>query len=243
MKRRNWFWGIFLILAAVLIVAGQFGSFGEIGFWSILATIALVALIIRNLARLSFPGILIPASLLYMIYQEPLHLMYISPWLLILAAILASTGLSMLFRKRPKPVQYYNSYTHIEEGSNVNPPEAQVYESGNDNNPYAKVSFGAVTKYLHADNLQGGQFYTSFGSMEVYFDGVQVNPQGAALFLDCSFGAIKLYVPKHWRVLDEMNATLGGVDNDTFLATTSPDSPEVHLTGNVLLGAIEVQYI
>lgn len=236
-QSRNWFWGVFLLLAAVLIIASQMGSFVVVGFWSVLATIALVALMIKSLVRMNWTGILVPAALIYMIYQKPLDLMYISPWLLLLAAVLASAGLSMLFRPRPKVPPSYR----VEEYSDANPPQTQILDNGDDNHPYAKVSFGANSRYLHSTSLESGQFYVSFGSMEVYLDGAQLAPQGATLFLDVSLGALTMYVPRYWQVAEKMSATMGNVN----IGSTSPQTgvPQLLLTGNVMMGSVDVQYV
>lgn len=236
MKNKNWFWGLFFLLSAVFVIASQTGSFGQIGFLSILATVLLAAIIIRSLADLNFYGVFIPLGLLYLIYWQPLALIYISPWLLLLAAVLAGIGFSFFFHKHPHKAVCSCSHDEIEHFN-------QTSENIDDNNPYAKVTFGSSSKYLHADCLKSGQFIASFGALEVFFDQAQLSPEGAEIFLDCSFGSIKLYVPKHWRVLDNLHASLGGVDNDTRLSQPNENSPRLTLTGSVQLGGIEIQYI
>jgi hypothetical protein len=79
--------------------------------------------------------------------------------------------------------------------------------------------------------------------LEVYFDQATLDPNGAEIYLDCSFGAIKLYIPKHWQVIDSIHASLGGVENNTRLAKPAENAPKLTLTGNVSLGGIEIQYI
>lgn len=234
MKNRNWFWGYFFLLSAVFVIASQIGSFGQIGFISILATVLLTALIIHSAADRNYFGIFVPLAFLYMIYRQPLHLIEISLWLLILAAVFASMGFSFLFRSHPKSKMYWHDdFEHAH----------QTVENIDDNNPYAKVSFGASSKYLHGDCLKSGQFFVSFGALELFFDQAQLSPDGAELFLDCSFGAIKLFVPRHWRVIDSLHASLGGVDNDIRLSQPAENAPQLTLTGNVQLGGVEIHYI
>jgi tellurite resistance protein TehA-like permease len=60
MKKRNIFWGIFFVVATVLLIASQLGSFMEIGFWSLLGTILLIAIIIQSCIYRVFFGILMP---------------------------------------------------------------------------------------------------------------------------------------------------------------------------------------
>lgn len=235
MKHRNWFWGILFLLAAVFLIASQTTSFREIGALSILATVLLALVIIHSIVYRNFFGIFIPIALLYMVYTQPLQLIIISPWLLISAAILASTGFSIIFRCRPQKSMHdcHHGMEHVN----------HTAENMDDNHPYAKVSFGASSKYLHADCLKEGEFYVSFGALELYLDQARLSPDGAKLFLDCSFGAIKLYVPRSWQVQDNLHATLGGVDNDLRAARPDADSPVLTLNGNIQFSGVEIRYI
>ncbi|MDF2632563.1 MAG: hypothetical protein K0Q85_1159 [Caproiciproducens sp.] len=234
MKNRNWFWGFFFLLSAIFVIASQTGSFGQIGLMSLLATVLLAALAIHSAVNRNFFGIFLPLAFLYMIYWQPLKLIEISFWLLILAAVLTSIGFSILFRSHPpKMMDWHGGMQH----SN------QTSENIDDNNPYTKVSFGSSSKYLHSDSLKSGQFIASFGALEVFFDQAQLSPEGAEIFIDCSFSGVELYVPKHWQVLDNMHASLGAVNNDVRLAHPQENAPKLIITGNVQFGAVDIKYI
>ncbi len=242
------FWGVFFVLAAALVIASQFGVFGVLGFWSILAMVLLVAVFIASLVKLNFFGVLLSAALLYMIVQTPLGLYDISPWMLLGAVVLGSIGLSLLFHKRKphsapgKGGAQVTSGEHMESYGGYH-PEMQREENSDDNHPYARVRFGATSRYLHADALENGQFYAAFGSLEVFFDQATLAPGGAEIYLDCSFGAIKLYVPKGWRVEDRVDTLLGGVSNDMRFARPDETAPALVLTGRVQFGGIEIGYV
>ncbi len=238
MKNRNWFWGVFFILAAIFVVASQTTAFGQFGFWSILATVLLIALMVKSIMSHSFFGIFLPLALLYMIYQNPLNFVEISFWLLILSAILLSIGCNMIFRFNSKKVYCMHAKQHGKH-EHFN----QTIENIDDNNPLVKVSFGSSSKYLHADCLTSGQFTVSFGELAIYFDQVQLNPDGAEIFIDCSLGALNLYVPKHWRVIENLHTGLAGVTNDTRFTQPAEDAPRLTITGNVQLGALEIHYV
>lgn len=233
MKHNTWFWGVFFVLAAVFVVVSQFISLAEIGFWSILGAVLLAAVFLQSLIHLNYFGVFLPLALAYWIFQGPLNLIEISPWLLILAAILLSIGFHIIFRKRAK-----HKYV-----SHHGQSEHYTVESIDDNNFFFKVSFGAASKYLHAESLKTGQFYCSFGALEVYFDQVALHPEGAEVFIDCSLGEIKLFVPRSWRVIDKLHSGLGSVKNESRHAAADVTAPVLTLTGNVSLGAVEIQYI
>lgn len=233
MKHNNWFWGVFFVLAAVFVIASQVTSFTQIGVWSIVGTVLLAAIFIQSLIHLNYFGVFTSIALAYWIFQLPLHLYIISPWLLILAAVLLSIGFYSIFHKRSK-------YQHV---TCHGKDEYHTVEEIDDNNPYVKVSLGASSKYLHADSLKGGQFYCNLGSLEVYFDQVQLDPNGAEIYINCSLGSINLYFPKTWRIIDKLNSSLGGVKNETRFNNPHENAPQVTVTGNVSLGAVEVHYV
>ena len=235
MKRKynNWFWGVFFVLAAVFVVASQIVNFTQIGFWSILATVGLAAVFIQSLVHLNYFGVFLSLALAYMIYQNPLGLYFISPWLLLLAAVLLSIGFHTIFHHRPKRVHSC--------GGDCD--RNRTFEDIDDNNPYVKVSFGSSSKYLHGDSLKTGQFYCNFGSLEVYFDQVTLDPDGAEIFLDCHCGAITLFLPRTWRIVDRLNSSLGSVKDEQRRSAPAEDAPFLTLTGNISLGAIEIKYV
>lgn len=229
MKARNIFWGLAFLAAAVLIIGNQLGLgvIGEIKSFTLLATLLLAAVIVSSIAHRNIFGFLIPLAFLYNLYQRPLQLPAMNLWQLLLAAVLMGIGFSILFRNRP-PKKWFTAA----EG-----PDG-------DNNPVAKVSFGASAKYLHGDCIRKGQFSVSFGAMEIYFDQAQLSPEGADIYLQCSFGSIELYVPKEWQVIDNIRTTLGNVEiNQKKFPLPDPDAPRLTLHGNVELGSIEINHI
>lgn len=237
MKHRNWFWGLLLLFIAVFLIAMQFDAFGEIGTVTILATALLCAIIIHSLFNLNYFGIFAPLAFLYMIYWEPLDLVRISPWLLILVAILLSISFSIIFPHRRKHNHHILCHTNFKQDS------IGSSENLDGNNPCVKSSFSSNSKYLHSDSLKNGEFAASFGELSVYFDQATLSPEGAEVFLDCSFGSLVLYIPKTWKVIDKLQATLGNIENKNRFAATAENAPTLTLKGGVRFGEIEINYI
>ena len=232
MKLKNLFWGAFFILAAIFVIATQTGSFLQIGILSVAATVLLAFILIYSAIHLQFIGIFVPIAVLYIIYTKPLGLYIMSPWVLILSAVLVSIAFYVIFYKSTSWARRHGSDYHN-----------NVVENNDDNNPHVKVSFGGTSSYLHGNCLKTGHFQVSFGSLEVYFDEAELSPDGADIYLDCSFGAIALFIPRHWRVQDNISATAGGVENNKRLNRPEEGSPLLSLTGRVSLGGVEIKYI
>ncbi|MEA5003777.1 MAG: hypothetical protein VB081_09785, partial [Christensenella sp.] len=242
---RNWFWGIFFILATVVLIASQLVPFGNMGFWPLLGAILLIAVIVQCIMHRGAWGIFVPLALLYMIFQGPLALPYLEPWILIVAGILLTIGFGILFYKRPRYDDHFShshcSHGHHSHGSHHR--EGTISEDmQNENRPSINVSFSGTTRYLQADALEYAHLSCSFGSLEVYFDKVTVSPNGAEIYVDCKFGSIELYVPRNWKILNSTHTGMGGLN---FTGTPHHDeaSPNVTLSGNVSMAGIEIHYI
>ncbi|MFL0245640.1 LiaF transmembrane domain-containing protein [Candidatus Clostridium stratigraminis] len=234
MKNRNWFWGVFFLLSAIFVILSQVWFFLGISVTSILASVFLAALAISSLLRLEYFGTFIPLSILYIIYSKPLKLFYISPWLLISSALLISISFSLLFPKRKKKkLHFYYSSEKINHAS----------ENIDNNNPYVKVSLNSASKYVHSDDLHGGQFISNLGVLDVYFDQVKISSEGAKIFIDCNLGSINLYIPKDWRLNEELHSYLGEVKYHNNPTNLPGNAPKVTLTGKVVLGDVKIFYI
>ena len=241
MKTRysNLIWGTFLLLAAVFILLNQFNDFADIGIGSIIVAALSLIFLVQCIVDGRFALIPVSLAVLYITFQTSLELPYMQPWTLILVSVLAALGLSILF-----PRKYWYGKTESKHFSQKgDQPQMRAEYGGNDNNPSVSVNFGAVSRHLCADSLETAQLYCNFGALEVFFDQVQLSPNGAEATLNCSFGAIKLYLPKHWRIINRLNCTLGGVDTDKNFTALAENAPQLTLAGSVSLGGIEVRYI
>lgn len=236
MKHRNWFWGIFFLAAAVFVIAVQIGAFVQIGFWSIGATVLLAAVFISSLLDLNFFGIFISLALLYPIYQQPLHLVSISIWLLLLAAVLASMGFSMIFHSHRHHWAKCDWHDHWDRHN-------KLEENIDGNDIFVKSSFNESCKYLHADSLKKAHLASSFGKLSVYFDQVQLSAEGAEASIDVSFGEMTLYLSKNWRVADHVSTGIGAVSNDNRNMPPDANAPTLTLTGRVSFGSLEIHYV
>jgi len=237
MKNKNWFWGIFFILSAVSVIAIQTGSFELIGIQSLLIGAFLVAVIIASLVKLNFFGVFFPMSFLYMIFWQPLGLQYINYWFVVLASVLVSIGFSIIFGSR-----HHKSWPNCN-GKVDYVTQGSESEEIDDDNPNVSVRFGSASKYLHAEHFKTGRFAVSFGELELFFDQVKVDPEGAEIFIDASFGSIILNLPREWKVVDNVHVSLGEVKNKARASSQGEDAPRVTLTGNVQFGGMEVRYV
>lgn len=256
-KKKNsgkWSGGIFLILVAAIILANQFGGFIQLGFWSLCVAAIAVVFLVENLISLSLAVIPIPLAALYYIFQAQLSLPLVPFWTLVLVTGLLVAGLYALLPRRfrngniitvewsgrDSRNNYRNRRRNTEEGGS-----GTVIEVGgeDENNPYIHVKFGAISRYLHSDCLETAELECSCGSIEAYFDNAQLSPNGAEMLINCSLGSVEVYVPRDWRIVDNMNTTLGNCHVDGSLETSDANAPLLTIHGSLSLGNVEVKRI
>jgi predicted membrane protein len=242
----KWTFGLFLLLAAVLVLSNQFGGFMEIDIGSIIVAALAIAFLIQCIIGPLFGAIPIPLAALYYVFQYPLNMPYVPIWTLVLVAILATIGLSVLLPSKWKHYNhtYNNGRNHWHGDSEGGDGEAvHLHEGGDENNPVINVRMGGVSQYLHAECLETAELDCSLGSLEVFFDKTNLSPGGAVANIYCRLGQIEMYIPKQWRIKDELNCSLGAVNFTGRYAEPEENAPSLTLVGNVSLGNVEVHYI
>ena len=245
----KWTWGLLLLLAAALIIANQIGSFAEFGVGSIVVGMICLAIIVQCLFGRSFAVIPFPLGALYFVFQGHFGWPHIGFWILLAASALASVGLAVLlpkkavFLKKSGVGRKYSSKYVYDDNYESEKTKSKVTSDDDDKNFDISLEFGSMSRYLRSDSLESVRLNCKLGALEVYFDDVQLSPNGAEVFLDCNLGAIELYIPKHWNVTEDIDCTLGGVDSKRKRNEPSADSPELIIRGNVSLGGVDIHYV
>ena len=72
MRKERVFWGLFLVIGAIVLLISKLGYFSDTNIFSLLFTLLLVGIIIKSLIRLNFPGILFPLAFIAIIYDDKL---------------------------------------------------------------------------------------------------------------------------------------------------------------------------
>lgn len=237
MKRRNGFWGIFFIAAAVLIIVNQLGYLGDINFITLGFTIILIPIIVKSIMYFQFGGIFFPLAFLGILYDERLGIENMTPWPILLTALFLTIGCSIMFHKKMRWGSY-EKYVHVNHHEHFE----QVINDEDPDVVNLKVSFSSAVKYVNTESLQRANLFCSFGAMKVYFDNAKVHPDGAQIHLDISFGALELYIPKTWRVENNANVSLAGFE-EKHTRRDAEIEATVKLTGNVSFSGVQIFYL
>lgn len=233
------FWGIFCIIAAVVIVLAQMGIITVVGMGvgTIVVLIIMLVILVASIPKLFWFGIWCPVVGIGFLLAEPLgfDVEHVSLWAVLLVAILLSIGFSVLFRRK-KP--------HGPKGWHENDENfEQVINSPDGSDVYAKTHFGSAIKYINTDNLVHGFLDVRCGAMKVFFDNAKIaDGQTAEVQISLSFGAIELYIPRGWTVVDQLHKRMSGIEEKGAPQQLAPDAPKLVLTGDVDVSGLTIIY-
>jgi len=232
MKKESIFWGVLFILAGIFLIISKLGYFPDVNVFSLLLTVFLVVVIVKSLPRLNFSGILFPIAFICIIYDKQLGITAITPWTVLMAALLGSIGLSMIFHKHIKWINHNHKCEDY---------KFEKIDVEDESHVGFKNSFGASIKYINTDKFEQADFNCSFGAMKVYFDNAIMSNENAIVRINASFSGIELYIPKTWNVDVKTNVFLGSVDEKNSNNKTTTNN--LTLVGDVSFSGIEIIYI
>ncbi|MCL2200939.1 MAG: cell wall-active antibiotics response protein [Oscillospiraceae bacterium] len=109
-----------------------------------------------------------------------------------------------------------------------------------ENNPVITVMLGDSSTYLQSSCLETVSLRCRTGALQVYFDQVELSPEGAVVMVDCKLGSVELYVPNHWRIVNHASCLLGAIEVTNSKVEPGENPPTLLLTGKVSFGALEV---
>lgn len=228
MKKRNMFWGIFFIAAAVFLIMSRLGYVTGVNIGSFFFGVLFAAWFIKSLIKLDITGIFFSVAFLCIVFANPLGITNLTPWPVLGAACLGSIGCSFLFPKKR------NSFDFHHGGSGR-------VEYDDKENIYCNCKFSGVIKYVTSENFKKADLDCSFGGLKVYFDNAQISGNQAEINANVSFGGIELYLPRQWNVIHDADVMLGGIEEKNRMQ--SPDGPTVYLTGNLKFSGITIIYV
>ncbi|MCL2451942.1 hypothetical protein FWD20_03720 [Candidatus Saccharibacteria bacterium] len=234
------FWGVFFLVAAGAVAAQIFGFFSfSIGIWWLILATFLFAIIIASLVKLNWFGVFVSLACLVTIAN------YQTNWLslsgqevgaLFGIALLLTIAFSILFHKKSyrSMRKYWSRYERVGGASET---------SADDEREVAvRANFGSAVRYIESKNLEKVLIDCKFGAAKVYLSNARPAGKETTVLINCAFGGLELYVPRTWRIVNGLDANLGGVE-EKGRTEISPDSPTVRLIGSANLGGVEIVYV
>jgi predicted membrane protein len=232
MEKEKIFGGAFLILCGIALIINKLGYFSDINIFTILLTAFLVYIIIKSLLKVNFPGILFPIAFLCIIYDKQLGITAITPWTVLIAALLGSIGLSMIFNKHPKLAHSKSDWDSY---------EFKTIDTEDESHIKLQTSFSGSIKYINTDKFEQADLKCSFGAMKVYFDNAILHEGKGVARIESSFSGVELYIPRNWTVEDRANISFGAISEKNRNEGTSDNI--LTICGNINFSGVEIIYI
>lgn len=241
------FWGVGLIAAAVFLVIDQLHLLPfTIGFWAIFWTVIFVASLITSVINKNLYGAIFSIAFLVIVYAKPLHISALSPWTILLVAILVSAGISLIFRNSFKP-------TIIINGKKVNANWSDLINKNfKADNVITDNSFGVdsdnvvisgkmteASRYIHSQNLKTVTIDSSMGDVSVYLDDAKAAGDEVIMNINTSMCDVDVYIPSDWQVENNMQNSLSDVDIDHSKGTGT----KLILQGRNTMGDLTVKHV
>jgi len=231
MKSKHVFWGLFFLVCSAMIIIFTISPIPGVDTMTMIWTVLLAAVMFTGIFKREIFCIIAPLAALLIIHAKAIGLPEaLVPWPIIITAVLATIGFSTLFHRKGKNHICFGTHEFNEYTENIDEDSVSGH-----------VSFGASSKYITSQNFQKASFSCKFGAIKIYFDGAALSPDGAELYLNISFSGIELYVPKTWKIENNLDCNLSGIEEKN---RAHPDDSQIlTLRGSLNLSGIEIIYV
>lgn len=163
-----------------------------------------------------------------------LHVNIGSLWPLFLIA----AGANMLLKRSWRP--FLPMPLGMPVGASIN-----VRSAAQGNRIHEAVIFSSVNRRIETANFEGGELNCIFGELKIDLRGAVISAPGREAVIEANvvFGAIKLRIPEHWKVLVRGSAVFGAYEDKTVPPRPAPgiDIPTLIVQGGCVFGAVEIE--
>ncbi len=232
MKKKSIFWGLVLILIAVYMIVSRLGFLPEFSFFTILFTILFGALVIDGCMNRNIYEMLLPAAGILCLYDDMLGIEEITPWPILIAALLCSIGIHIIFKDVFKKKKHSKHCNHMTGSVEQSEDGSEIYVSNN---------FNELSKYVNTDRFASAEISNSFGQCNVYFDNAILQSSTAHVTISNSFGETRVYFPRTWKIELKQKSAFGGIKIHGN-STADSLSPVIYVDAECNFGEINLYY-
>ena len=227
---------LLVLLVGALTLLSRLYSW-DVSFWSILWP---STLLVYGLSGL-FPGFSV-FSLGVSLFGGYFLLNNLGLWSLTIAGdlffpivvVLFGVGLFIDALKKPKK----NRFSIDHKGGNSKKTESKLREEGEHFD--SSLCFGENTHMVTLSRLSSGCAQVSFGELIVDLTECEEIVDGCRLDVKCSFGELRLRLPKHCRGVVNPGTAFGSVE---YKGHPDPDADTaIHIDGSVSFGNMVIEY-
>lgn len=160
--------------------------------------------------------------------------------------VIIGLGVAFILRPHRNSLVNFNSEMKYNKWENVADGDTPGVgaEAKLDSSDYLVVRsvFSGVKRNVVSKNFQGGQISSVFGGAEINLN--QSDIQGQVIIkLEIAFGGVKLVVPPHWAVQNEIDGIFHGIEDKRNVNPSSAINPDkvLILKGSAVFGGVEIR--
>ena len=232
MKTKHLFKGIVLLVLAAAIILDASGLV-TVGFLRLVVSVLMLYIFVKSVPSLNFYGLLIPASVVTILFDKELGIEKFTPFPVFFCALFAAVGLSLIFGAAP--LSKKKRWLRKNHGRTPdNDGESNILISG---------IMLSTAKYLSSENLESVTVSVKLSNVELYFDKAKLNGNEAKVYVDIYCSNLCIYVPSDVLVVDMMDdKTMSNIEF-CDCAHTGDDAKKLILAGSAKMSNLEVVYI
>ena len=156
-------------------------------------------------------------------------------------------GVGVLFILRPKNNMWLNNKEMWDIDKWKNKKEWANESSAStepDSSDYLNINsvFSGIKRSMLSKNFQGGNIKAVFGGVDIDLSQADINGE-VMIRLDVAFGGIKLVLPPHWMLKNEIEGLFHGVEDKRNFNAAGCINPEkiLVLKGSVVFGGVDIR--
>ena len=247
MKSKNLFWGLFFIAAAAVIILSYTGLLGTFSPWSIIIALIILPVLIKSIFRRSFTGIFFSLAIYAILFDKQLGIEYLTPWPVLGIALFLSIGLSLIFPKSHRFTIGHTEFStdwgkHFGKSSKGTNDAPEIIENMDGEKLWVKTRLSGSVKYVTSQNLKELTIDNSFGGTEVYLDNAKLANGQAVVNIYTSFGGVEIFIPKEWKVINNLSCTFGACEENGS-KNTDFDGNVLYIKGDAKFSGVEITRI
>ncbi len=238
-KRGGIWFGIFVALAGLALLCGEFIS---VPFkpWAVIWSGVILALgVLWMIRRFSFFALgLGLLGLYYLMKNLGASMPFALSWGIAIPAFLILLGLTVLW-DHLFPRSEQKDWEHWNENSAFAKRHAVTAFSDDEGAVNMQVTCAESSYTTKCESFHGGSMGVSFGHGTLDLRSLRNVQNDAALNVDVSFGCGEIWLPLSLRAETGICASVGDVEQH---GAPYPDAKPIRLTGNVSFGSLEIYY-
>ncbi len=240
------FWGIFFIVCALFVVLNQMGIWTyKLGFWAAVGTVIFAISLLDGLINRRITESVFSIAFILMIFAEPLHITRLVPWTILLAAVLISIGLGIIFRNRFHTVAYANKKIK----NFRNKREAitdHIFTDTVSKEQGAHVvvdqTMSDTSRYIHSKELETIDMNAKMSDVNLYLDDAQAANETVTMNVNLTMTDLTIYLPLSWQVESNMASTFMSGDFEID-GTSNGGGPTLIIQGRSNMSDIKIEYV